>query len=172
LTLLAFWFLKRSVNYLGQSWGKNRLQIGEFTDATLGHTGLAIAEVLKEVVGEVQEYYRPRDRFRFGLFSSLILVDSPGSSALMEVVAVVIPGDANKIITFVSQGYRKPHYLVTGLVQEAGSQYRLLVKLVRKGATIRVWDVMVPAAGLYQAQGDLALDVVMHLKGVVEANAE
>src|SRR5258708_6523351 len=172
LTLLAFWLLKRLVGYFGQSWGKNRLQIGEFTDATSGHTALAIGDVLKDGVEEVQEYYRPRDRFRFGSLSSLILVDSPGSSELMEVVADVIPGDSNKILTFVSKGYRKPHYLITGLVQEAGSQYRLLLKLMRKGATIRVWDVTVPATSLHQTQGDLALDVVLHLKGVVEANAE
>jgi hypothetical protein len=172
LVLLAFWLLKRLVAYLGQSWGKSRLQIGEFTDATAEHTGLAIAEVLKEVVEEVQEYYRPRDRFRFGSFSSLIVVDSPGSSELMEVVADVIPGDGNKILAFITKGYRKPHYLIKGLVQEAGLQYRLLVKLMRKGATIQVWDVTVPATSLHQAQGDLALDVVLHLKGVVEANAE
>jgi hypothetical protein len=171
LAILGFWILKRLVAYLGQSWGKSRLQIGEFTDATTGHTGLAIAEVLKEVVEEVQEYYRPRDRFRFGSFSSLIVVDSPESSELMEVVADVIPGDANKVLEFVTKGYRKPHYLIKGLVQEAGLQYRLLVKLVRKGATIQVWDVTVAAANLHEAQGDLALDVVLHLKGVVEANA-
>lgn len=171
LALLGFWLLKRLVAYVGESWGKNRLQIGEFTDATAGHTGLAIAEVLKEVIEEVQEYYRPRDRFRFGSFSSLIVVESPGSSELMEVVADVIPGDANKVLEFVTKGYRKPHFLIRGLVQEAGLQYRLLVKLMRKGATIQVWDVTVPAANLHEAQGDLALDVVLHLKGVVEGNA-
>ena len=172
LALLAFWLLKLLVGFLGESWGKNRLQIGEFTDATVGHTGLAIAEVLKEVVEEVQEYYRPRDRFRFGSFSSLILVDTPGSSELMEVVADVIPGESNKILAFLSKGYRKPHYLIKGLVQEAGLQYRLLVKLMRKGATIQVWDITVPATNLHQAQGDLALDIVLHLKGVVEAHAD
>jgi hypothetical protein len=171
LTLLLFWFLKRFVGYLGRSWGKDKLQIGEFIDATPGHTSLAIAEILKDVVEEVQEYYKPRDRFRFGSFNSLIVVDSPGSSELMEVVAEVIPGESNKILTFVSKGYCKPHYLITGMVQEAGLQYRLLVKLSRKGATIRVWDVTVPAANLHQTQGDLALDVVLQLKEVVEANA-
>jgi hypothetical protein len=171
LAILLFWILKQLVAYLGQSWGKNRLEIAEFTDATAAHTGLAIAEVLKEVVEEVQEYYRPRDRFRFGSFSSLIVVESPESSELMEVVADVIPGDANKVLEFITKGYRKPHYLIKGLVQEAGLQYRLLVKLMRKGATIQVWDVTVPAANLHEAQGDLALDVVLHLKGVVEANA-
>jgi hypothetical protein len=172
LTLLLFWFLKWLVGYLGRSWGKNRLRIGEFTDATSARTGLALAEILKDVVEEVQEYYRPRDRFRFGAFSSLILVDSPGSSELMELVAEVIPGESNKILDFVSKGYRKPHYLITGMVQEAGLQYRLLVKLLRKDATIQVWDVTVPSTNLHQTQGDLALDVVLYLKGVVEANAE
>lgn len=172
LALLAFWLLKRLVSSLGQSWGKNRLQIGEFTDATSGHAGLAIAETLKDVVEEVQEYYRPRDRFRFGSFSSLILVESPGSSELMAVVADVIPGESNKILTFLTKGYRKPHYLIKGLVQEAGLQHRLLVRLLRRDVTIQVWDVTVASANLHRTQGDLALAVVLYLKGVVEANAE
>lgn len=172
VTILLFWLLKRSVSYFGSYWGKNKLHIGDFIDATTGHAALAIVETLKNAVEEVQEYYRPRDRFRFGSFNSLILVDSPESSELMEVVAAVIPGESNKVLAFITKGYRKPHYLITGIVQQTGSQYRLLVKLLRKGATIQIWDVTVPATRLHHAQGDLALDVVLNLKEVVEANAD
>jgi hypothetical protein len=168
--LLLLWGLKRALKSVGNLFGKKKLRIGEFVDATGNGAALAFAEIMKHVVEEVMEYYKPRDRFLHGAFGSLVILESPGSEELVDLAAEVVPGGWSKLLAFITRGLFKPEYFITGMIQEAGFQYGFLVKLIRNGATIQTWQHTVPAWDVSRLQDDLALDVAMHLKEIVEAN--
>lgn len=170
LALFFLWVLKRVLQPLGKVRGKGKLQIGDFVDATESHAGLALAEVMKNAVEEAKAYFKPRDPFLRSAFGSLVVLQSPGSPELVDLVAEVVPGGWSKLLTFIAKSLSMPEYVITGTVQKAGSQFSFLIKLIRRGATIQTWQIAVPAGQVSSSQDDLALDVAMHLKEVVERN--
>jgi hypothetical protein len=170
LVLFVLRVLKLVLKPVGRLRGRRKLRIGDFVDATESHASLALAEIMKVVVEEVKLYYKPRDRFLGSAFGSLVVLDSSGSEELVEIAAEVVPGGWSKLLNFITKAISTPEYLITGIVQKAGSQFSLLVKLVRNGATMRTWQLAVPASQLSRSQDDLALDVAMYLKEVVEGD--
>jgi hypothetical protein len=168
--LLLLWGLKGILKFVGGFRGRKKLQIGEFVDATDKSAGLALAELIRYVIEEVKEYYKPRDRFLHGAFGSLVIVESPGSEELVELAAEVVPGGWSKLLGFITKGLFRPEYVVTGMIQEAGFSYSMVIKLLRNGATIQTWQADAPARELSRLQNDLALGVALYLKEVVEAN--
>lgn len=167
--LLLLWGSRSMLRFVGGFFGKKKLQIGSFVDATGRSAGLAFAELMKNAIEEVKEYYKPRDRFLHGAFGSLVVVESPGSEELVELAAEVVPGGWSKFLGFMTKGLYRPEYFISGMIQEAGFHYGLLIRLLRNGATIRTWQLTVPARDLSRFQDDLALDVALYLKEVVEA---
>lgn len=172
LVLALVWVVGKIIRRLGEHYGKNKLQIGQFVDATGEGGAIAITEVLKNAVERVQEYYKPRDRFRLGSFSSLILVDSPQAEELVDLVTEVVSSTSGKIVSFFSKGLFRPQYTITGMVQKAGFRYSFWVKLLHKGSVIEVWERKFRANECPESQEQLAFEVAMYLKDWVELNGD
>jgi hypothetical protein len=170
LAVVSLWFLSWIFKYFSKYWGRKKLQIGGFVDATGKGAGLAVAEVLKNSIEQVQDYYRPRDRFRFGSFNALIVVDSPDSEQLVGLVTEMVSGGAGKLLDFISKALFRPRYHLSGMVQQVGFRYGLLIRLVEKGITIQVWEKKADMEDLPESQEDLAFDVAMYVKERVESH--
>jgi hypothetical protein len=170
LLLVALWIGGKIVRHIGEHYGKNKLQIGQFVDATGEGGAVALTEVLKNAVERVQEYYKPRDRFRLGSFSSLILVDSPHAEELVELVTEVVSSTSGKLVSFFAKGFFRPQYTISGMVQKAGFRYSFWVKLVHRGSVIELWERKFRANECPESQEQLAFEVAMYLKDWVELN--
>jgi hypothetical protein len=170
LLLVGLWIVGKLASRIGGRFGKNKLQIGDFVDATGEGAALALTEVLKNAVERVQEYYKPRDRFRLGSFSSLILVDTPRADELVELVTEVVSSTSGKLVSFFTKRFFKPQYTITGMVQKAGFRYSFWVKLMYKGAVVELWERKVGRQDCPESQEQLAFEVAMYLKDRVQLN--
>jgi hypothetical protein len=170
LLLAVLWIVGKMVRRVGEHFGKNKLQIGQFVDATGEGGAVALTEVLKNAVERVQEYYKPRDRFRLGSVSSLIIVDTPHAEELVELVTEVVSSTSGKLVSFFTKGFFRPQYTISGMVQKSGFRYSFWIKLVHKGSVIEIWEQKFRANECPESPEQLAFEVAMYLKDWVELN--
>jgi hypothetical protein len=165
LTAVAIvWVVLRVGGRIGKSRGKNKLFIGDFVDATTINASAVFTEVLKNAFERVQEYYRPRDRFRLGAWSAMTLVESPEPGALAELMSAIVSAESGKVWSLVRKSFFKPAYRVRGTFQCVQRRYRLWLRLQGPGGIVEAWDREFPASQYGTGQEQLAYEIAMFVK--------
>jgi hypothetical protein len=172
LSLLVLWFLGKIIKLLGEQRGKNRLQIVDFIDATGEGSATALAEHMKNAIDQMQEYYKPRDRFRFGSFSSLLVVTAPSAEGSIELVTEVISSTAGKFVAFFKKGFFRPEYKISGMVQKTGAHYSCWVKLFRRDDTLCSWEKKFRWSECPELQEQLVFEVALKLREIADAHRD
>lgn len=170
--LALVWVVLLFARKVGARRGKNKLLIGTFVDATRVDAGIVFAEILKNAIERVQEYYRPRDRFRFGAGSSMTLVESPEPGPLVELISEIVSAETGKVWAVIRKSYFRPQYRIAGTFQRIHGQYRVWLRLADSREIVGTWDRGYGAGQYGGGQEQLAFEVAMFVKDQVQTHGD
>jgi hypothetical protein len=171
VVLVLLWVAVRLIgSRIGTYRGRNKLLIGDFVNATRVDAGNVFADVMRNAIERVQEYYRPRDRFRFGAVSSMILVVSPEPAPMAELISAVVSAESGKVWTIVWRSFFKPQYRIDGTFQCVQRRYHVWLRLRDPGGIVATWDRQYDARDFGGGQEQLAFEIAMFLKDQVRTD--